>query len=81
MSCNDYLKGFRAGMSVDQKNPQTFMFMGRNMEQLIELIKKDEEEKFKYMNEIGRIFGVDYLYVEGQLKKLGYEIKKINPST
>lgn len=42
----DYIKGYQDGISVDQKHPQTFSFMGYTMEQIIELITKVEDEKF-----------------------------------
>lgn len=46
MSFDDYLKGFREGMSLNHNEPRTFSFMGYTMDLLIELIRKDEEEKF-----------------------------------
>jgi len=47
MKCvESYHKGFLDGMSCDQKYPQTLQVMGYSLEQIIELICKDEEEKF-----------------------------------
>lgn len=72
-----YEQGYRDGMSCNHKEPQTFAFMGYTMKDLMKIIMEHEKDKFSYQKEIGRIFGVDYLYVEGQLKNLGYKITKI----
>ncbi len=44
-SVEDYHKGFRDGMSANQKHPQTLMIMNYNLNQIIELICKNEERE------------------------------------
>lgn len=39
-----YEQGFIDGMSCDQKYPQTFMFMGYSVDQLVEIVCKNEEK-------------------------------------
>lgn len=47
MKSADYINGFRDDASINQKYPQTFMFMGYSMEQLVEIIHKENDQKYK----------------------------------
>lgn len=50
LNAKAYQNGFRDGMSLDHKNPQTFTFMGYDMDKLSEVIF-EYEKKFEYSQE------------------------------
>jgi len=62
---DDYLEGFRDGMSCDQKYPQTLQVMGYSLEQIIELILNEEKAN-------------NYQWTEAEAKKLKARQKEIN---
>ena len=46
MKTDDYLQGFRDGMSVDKQWPMAFQFMGYKMEELMDIVNEHDMRKF-----------------------------------
>lgn len=45
MKSDDYLQGFRDGISVNTEHPQTLKIMGYSLAEIFELVAKDQENK------------------------------------
>jgi hypothetical protein len=66
----DYLQGYRDGMSYDKRIPHTMVFMGKNMEELAKIICEHEERKF--------LSDEKWKWPEEDMRKLKERQKEVN---